>query len=91
MEYLGVVFLVFRMIVIYPGEIWGGADVLGKKIAGRGPPTAGLGYASEVQGGFWSGWILVLEVGIVQHPTRRGEPSTDRRPGPYSGCDQNGA
>lgn len=44
----------FRIIVIYPGEIWGGEDVLGMTIAERGPPTAVLGYPSEVQGG-WSG------------------------------------
>jgi hypothetical protein len=51
MEYLGVELLVFRNIVIYPGEIWGGEDVLGMTIAERGPPTAVLGYPSEVQGG----------------------------------------
>lgn len=59
MEYLGVEPLVFRNIVIYPGEIWGGEDVLGMTIAEGGPPTAVLGYPSEVQGGL-SGSISVL-------------------------------
>jgi hypothetical protein len=74
--------------VIYPGEIWGGEDVLGMKIAEPGPPLASLGYTSEVQGG-WSGSRSLL--GNVQHQTRRGEPSTDRRPGPYCGKRSYGA
>jgi hypothetical protein len=70
--------------VIYPGEIWGGEDVLGMTIAEGGPPTAVLGYPSEVQGGLER---LDFSVSIVQHQTRRGEPSTDRRPGPDCGND----
>ena len=45
--------------MIYPGEIWGGEDVLGMTIAERGPPAAVLGYPSEVQGG-WSGSSSLL-------------------------------